>query len=298
MPVAAKSDMRKSQSRAALFFVAPSFLLYLTFVIAPVFLTIFLSFTYYDVNFGAFWVGLENYQRFFSEDRSLQIVKNTFFFTFFAVTLNVSVGLILALALNRAMPVVLLYFFRLAFFLPVIIAAAFVSIVWTHFYSDDLGVINYFLKSWGFERVRWLTTGSNAMMSVIIVDVWKNTGFFMIILIAALQSVPKQLTEAALLDGTSPLRMFWRITLPYISPVVFFCVVYATIGALQVYESIVILTEGGPGDATRSMTMYIAEEGFSSFELGYAASISVVLTVVILFVTIGQMVGSRYWVKY
>lgn len=298
MPVAARSDTRKAQSRAAFIFVAPSFLLYLTFVLAPVILTVLLSFTYYDVNFGAFWVGTENYLRFFTEDRSLQILWNTLVFTFFAVSLNVSVGLILAIALNRLMPAALLYFFRLAFFLPVIIAAAFVSIVWSHFLSDDLGVINYFLKSSGFDGVRWLTTGSNAMMSVIIVDVWKNTGFFMIILIAALQSVPKPLVEAALMDGTRPLRMFWRITLPYISPVVFFCVIYATIGALQVYESIVILTEGGPGDATRSMTMYIAEEGFSSFELGYAASISVVLTIVILLVTICQMVGSRYWVKY
>lgn len=298
MSATVKSENQRVQARAAFFFIAPSYLLYTTFVIAPVILTLFLSFSYYDVNFGTFWVGWENYVRFFTEERSLQILGNTFLFTLFAVSFNVSIGLLLAIALNRAMPAALLYFFRLAFFLPVIIAMAFVSIVWTYFYADELGVINYYLNALGFERVRWLTSGDNAMMSVVIMDVWKNTGFFMIILIAALQSVPKQLIEAAIMDGTSPLRIFWRITLPYISPVVFFCVVYATIGALQVYESIVILTKGGPGDATRSMTMYIAEEGFASFELGYAASISVVLTIVILFVTIVQMVGSRYWVKY
>ena len=298
MSAVVKPDLLRAQNRAAWIFISPSFLLYLTFVLIPVLLTFLLSFSYYDVNFGVSWVGLENYIRFFTEERSLQILGNTFVFTLFAVSFNVSVGLLLAIALNRAMPAPLLYFFRLAFFLPVIIACAFVSIVWSYFYADELGVINYFLKAWGLSEVHWLTSGDNAMMSVIIMDVWKNTGFFMIILIAALQSVPKQIVEAAIMDGTSPFRLFWRITLPFISPVLFFCVVYATIGALQVYESIVILTEGGPGDATRSMTIYITEEGFGSFELGYAASISVVLTVVILIVTTFQLISSKFWVKY
>src|SRR6266581_539567 len=132
----------------------------------------------------------------------------------------VTVGLLLALALNRAMPAVLLYLFRLAYFLPVIIAAAFVSIVWGYFYGDDLGVINYYLIRLGFSPVHWLTSSKTAMMSIIIMDVWKNTGFFMIIFIAALQGVPRTIMDAAIMDGATYWRRFFKIVLPWISPVV------------------------------------------------------------------------------
>lgn len=300
MAVAARhrSDLMKAQARAGYLFILPSYAVYAAFVLAPVIVTFFLSFTRFDTMLGVRWVGLRNYQRFLTDDRSLQIFWNTLRFTIFAVTGNVGVGLLLALALNRAMPAFLLYFFRLAFFLPVIIAAAFVAIVWSYFYQDDLGIINYYLKLAGFAPVRWLTSSRNAMMSVIIMDVWKNTGFFMIIFIAALQGVPRPIIDAAIMDGASAWRRFFRITLPHISPVVFFNIVYASIGALQVYESIVILTGGGPGDGTRSMSIYIVEQAFGSFEVGFAASVAVVLTLVILVVTTIQLVASRRWVNY
>ena len=292
------SDLTRAQARAAYLFVLPSFALYSLFVLAPVVVTFILSFTYYDPMAGSRWVGLENFTRFFTDDRSLQIFWNTLRFTIFAVTGNVCVGLLLALALNRAMPAFLLYLFRLAYFLPVIIAAAFVSIVWGNFYGDDLGVINYYLIRLGFTPVHWLTSSRTAMMSIVIMDVWKNAGFFMIIFIAALQGVPKTLMEAAIMDGASYWRRFFRIILPWISPVVFFAIVYASIGALQVFESIVILTRGGPGDSTRSMSLYIVEEAFDSFEIGYAASVAVIMTLVILLITGFQLLASRAWVRY
>ena len=116
--------------------------------------------------------------------------------------------------------------------------------------------------------------------------------------IAALQGVPKALVEAAVMDGAGYWRRFFRIVLPWISPVVFFAIVYASIGALQVFESIVILTQGGPGDATRSMSIYIVEEAFDSFEIGYAASVAVIMTVVILAITVLQFMASRAWVRH
>jgi multiple sugar transport system permease protein len=293
-----RSELEGAQARAAYLFVAPAFLLYATFVLAPVAVTFILSFSYYDPMAGSRWVGLDNFERFFTDERSLQIFWNTLRFTLFAVAGNVTVGLLLALALNRAMPAFLLYLFRLAYFLPVIIAAAFVSIVWGYFYGDDLGVINYYLIRLGFHPVHWLTSSSTAMMSIVIMDVWKNAGFFMVIFIAALQGVPKALMEAAVMDGASYWRRFFRIVLPWISPVVFFAIVYASIGALQVFESIIILTRGGPGDSTRSMSLYIVEEAFDSFEIGYAASVAVVMTLVILVITSIQLLASRLWVRY
>jgi multiple sugar transport system permease protein len=293
-----KSDLQRAQRRAGYLFVLPSSTLYAVFVLAPVIVTFVLSFTYYDPMGGSRWVGLENFERFFTGDRSLQIFWNTLCFAIFAVAGNVTVGLLLALALNRAMPSFLLYLFRLAYFLPVIIAAAFVSIVWGYFYGDDLGVINYYLIRLGLAPVHWLTSSRTAMMSIILMDVWKNAGFFMIIFIAALQGVPKAIMDAAIMDEASYRRRFFRIVLPWISPVVFFAIVYASIGALQVYESIVILTQGGPGDATRSMSIYIVEEAFGSFEIGYGASVSVIMTLVILIITSIQLLASRRWVRY
>lgn len=292
------SDLRRAQARAGYLLVFPSFALYLVFVLAPVLVTCILSFSYYDPMRGSRWVGFDNYIRFFTDDRSLQIFWNTLRFTLFAVTGNICVGMLFALALDRKMPGLLLYLFQLAYFLPVIIAAAFVSIVWGYFYGDDLGVINYYLIRLGVGPVHWLTSSHNAMTLIIIMDVWKNAGFFMIIFIAALQGVPRTLIEAAVMDGASYWRRFFRIVLPWISPVVFFAIVYASIGALQVFESIVILTRGGPGDATRSMSIYIVEEAFDSFEIGYAASVAVVMTIVILAMTVLQFMASRAWVRH
>ena len=292
------SELRRVEARAGYLFVLPAVLLYLVFVLAPVLVTCILSFTYFDPMVGSRWVGFDNYVRFFTDDRSLQIFWNTLRFTLFAVTGNICVGMLFALALDRKMPAVLLYLFRLAYFLPVIIAAAFVSIVWGYFYGDDLGVINYYLIRLGFSPIHWLTSSRYAMMSIVIMDVWKNAGFFMIIFIAALQGVPKNLIEAAQMDGASYWRRFFRIVLPWISPVVFFAIVYASIGALQVFESIAILTQGGPGDSTRSMSILIVEEAFNNFDIGYAAAISVVMTGVILVITAVQLFASRAWVKH
>jgi multiple sugar transport system permease protein len=292
------SDLQRLQARTGYLFVFPALALYAIFVLAPVVVTCILSFTYFDPMAGSRWVGFDNYVRFFTDDRSQQIFWNTLRFTAFAVTGNICIGMLFALALDRKMPGLLLYFFRLAFFLPVIIAAAFVSIVWGYFYGDDLGVINYYLIRLGLSPVHWLTSSHYAMMSIVIMDVWKNAGFFMIIFIAALQGVPKTLVEAAVMDGAGYWRRFFRIVLPWISPVVFFAIVYASIGALQVFESIVILTQGGPGDATRSMSIYIVEEAFDSFEIGYAASVAVIMTAVILAITVLQFMASRAWVRH
>src|SRR4051794_19564272 len=294
--IAPKSQLRSSQARTGYFFIFPTMVLYLAFVLLPVIVTVILSFASYDPQFGSHWVGFDNFRRFFTDPRSVQIFWNTLRFTAMAVTGNVTVGLLLALALNRAMPGWLLYFFRLAFFLPVIIAAAFVAIVWSYFFKDN-GIFNYYLAHLGLPTVRWLNSAQTAMPSIVFMDVWKNTGFFMVIFIAALQGVPKSIIEAALMDGTPAWRIFFRITLPWISPVVFFAIVYASIGALQVYESIVILTQGGPGDSTRSLSILIVEEGFGSYHIGYAASISVVMTVIILIITAVQQLLSRRWVR-
>ena len=156
----------------------------------------------------------------------------------------------------------------------------------------------YYLRLICQPAVPMQTDANHAMTTIIMVDVWKNTGFFMVIFIAALQGVPKNILEAAVMDGTPAWRQFFRITLPWISPVVFFAIVYASIGALQVFEIIIILTNGGPGDATRSLSILMVEEGFGNFQIGYAASIAVVMMVLILVITAVQQLLSRRWVQH
>jgi multiple sugar transport system permease protein len=292
-----RSQLAATQARAGYVFLAPSFLLYALLVLLPVAVTVALSFARYDFVNGGRWVGLDNYLRLLADPRFLVVLGNTFRFTFFAVILNVTVGLLLALALNRRMPDWLLYFFRLAFFLPVIIAASFVAVVWSYLLGDDLGVVNFFLSQLGFSSIRWLSSSDWAMTAIIIVDVWKNTGFFMIIFIAALQGIPKPIMDAAVMDGATPWRRFWRITFPFISPVIFFNIVFASIGAMQVYETIFIMTRGGPGDATRSVTIFLTEQAFGAFEFGYGASVSVVLMLIILCITVVQFASQRFWVR-
>ena len=174
-----------------------------------------------------------------------------------------------------------------------LVSLALVSFIWQFLFSFDLGAINYYIRALGLTPVGWLIDQDVAMLSIVIIDVWKNVGFFMIIILAALQSVPKSLLEAARVDGASPMTILRRVKIPYIAPVLLFCVTYATIGGLQVFDSIRVLTGGGPGDATRSVVMYMISETFSAGELGTGAASALTLLVVILAVVAMQMTFAR-----
>jgi multiple sugar transport system permease protein len=283
----------RAQAQAATWFLLPASVAYVSIVIAPVLVGIAISFTNFDFNYGVKFIGLANYARLLAEPRFWVCLKNTAVFAVFAVSANVSLGLLLAVLLNRSMPRAVSYFLRLSFFLPVILAASAAAVVWSYLYSNELGVINYYIRLVGWNPPRWTSSSDTAMISVLITDVWKNVGFFMIIFVAALQRIPKSIKEAALLDSTSAVREFFQITVPYISPVILFCVVFASIGALQAFESISLLTRGGPGDATRTLSIYITDEAFTALNFGYAAAVSVVLTLIIACVNIVQLTVSR-----
>lgn len=288
-------QLRQRERRAAWAFLAPAYLIYLLFLLLPLLAALLLSVLQVDrLTLATEYVGLENFDWIFTDPRFWTTFRNTFYFISLAVIGNVGLGLILAVALDRKMPQVLLYFFRLAYFLPVLVSLAFVSFIWMFLYSYDLGVINYYLRQLGLPAVGWLNDQDVAMLSIVIIDVWKNVGFFIIILLAALQGVPRTLIEAARIDGASPIVTLWRIKLPYIAPVILFCITFATIGGLQVFDSIKIITDGGPGDATRSVVMYMYSEAFGAGDLGTGAASALTLLVVISAVVAVQMlIGTR-----
>jgi multiple sugar transport system permease protein len=288
----------RKEAIAGLLFVLPALIGFITFVLGPMLATVAISLMKYDLFSAPTFVGLKNFQRILIDARLWKVFGNTATFAFFAVLGNVGLGVVLAVLLNRKMPRVLLYFYRAAYFFPSLVGLVFVAVVWQFLFQRDIGVINHYLGRIGIEPVGWLSNPQVALTSVIILDVWKNVGFAMLIAIAGLQGISSDYYDAARVDGAGRMRTFWQITVPLLSPTILFLVTMNTIGAFKVFESIVVLTNGGPGDATRSLVMYIYEQGFKSFNMGYASAISLLLLSLIVLVTSIQFVLSKRWTFY
>ena len=292
------SPMARQEAVAGYVFILPTILLYLCLTIIPIIVTFSLSFMDYDLAKPSTFIGFDNYIKLFQDSRLGQVALNTVLFALMSVVGNVGIGLLLAVILNRKMPKFFVNFFRFSFFLPVVIGYVYVSIVWSNLYSTDTGVFNYFLSLLGLEKVGWLTNKSIVLFSIILMDIWKNAGFFMVIFLAGLQNIPAQYYEAAQIDGANRFRLFRHITLPLLSPTMFFNVIWCSINALQVFDAVYILTQGGPGDASRSIVVYIYESAFQKFNLGYASATSVILFLAIGLLTLIQFRASKKWVHY
>ncbi|MCY4146529.1 MAG: sugar ABC transporter permease [Chloroflexi bacterium] len=289
---------KRSEALAAYLFILPTFIGFAIFILYPLVESLRISFYEYSILGDTYYVGLDNYDRLLNDSRLRTTYRNTIVFTGFAVFLNAGIGLLLAVFLNRRMPALMRNFYRSAFFFPILIAHTYISVIWRYLYQQDTGVINYYLALFGIDAVPWLSHPGWAMAAIIIMDVWKNTGFAMLVFLAGLQSIPYAYYEAAQLDGANERQLFTRITIPLLSPTIFFILVIFMIGALQVFDSIIVLTQGGPGDATRSVVMYIYQQAFQRLDFGYAAAVSWTLFLVIMAVTLVQFWGSRRWVHY
>ena len=292
------SGERGQEALVGYLFVLPCIIGFALFIGGPILATILISFTDFDLLTPPQLAGLDNFVRLFSDSRLRTVYVNTFVFTIFAVMLNVGLGLLLALLLNRRLPRILKFVFRSAYFFPSLVALVFVSIIWQFLYQRDTGVINYYLSSLGMPRINWISSPQFSLASVIILDVWKNAGFAMLVFLAGLQGISAEYYEAARVDGANRWQIFRSITLPLLSPTILFVTTIYLIGALQVFDSIVVLTNGGPGDSSRSVVLYIYERAFRSFDMGYASAISLTLLAVIGLVTAVQFRLARRWVHY
>lgn len=294
----ARKGLHRREALAGYLFVAPSVIGFLVFVLGPLVAVAYFSLTKYDVISPPQFVGLDNYVRLFSDARLGVVYFNTVIYVVAAVVLINGFALLFAVLVNQKMPKFFTYIFRSVYFFPSLVALVYVSLIWQALFQRDTGIINYYIQFLGGEPINWLNSDTQSRFSVIIVDVWRNLGFAMLIYVAALQEVPKELDEASQIDGAGPLTRFFRVTVPMISQAIFFNVTITAIGAFQIYESIIVLTNGGPGDSTRSVVMYIAERAFSDFQLGYASAISMTLFVIVLGVTVVQFRVRRAWVHY
>jgi multiple sugar transport system permease protein len=289
---------RRREAATGLLFVAPALIGFLLFVLGPLIAALALSFTRYDLISPPTFVGVANFQRMLGDQRLITTYGNTVIYVLAAVVLMNALGLGLAVLLNRKLPTILRNLLRSAYFFPSLVGLAYVSIIWQALFQPDVGVVNYYLTELGGPRIPWSSSKEWAIPSVVIVDIWKNVGFGMLIFLAALQDVPREVVEAAEVDGAGPFAIFRKITVPMISPAIFFNVTLTIVGAFQIFESIVVLTRGGPADASRSIVMYIYEQTFQSFRIGYGSAIAVTLFLIILVVTAVQFRLRRSWVYY
>ena len=291
-------SLRRHEAVAGYLFVLPTVLGFLVFVLGPILGGLALGFMRYDLLNPPSWIGFDNFGKMLTDDRVLQIFGNTVYYVVGMILLDLVWALALAVALNSFIPALFKVIFRAVFFFPILVSGAVISIVWLYLFNMDLGIVNYYLTQIGLPKVPWLISSDWVRNSVIIMTVWNGVGFNMLLLLAGLQNIPKELYEAATIDGGGRWANFRKITLPMLSPVIFFILVKGAIGVFQLFDSPFVLTRGGPGDASRTILMYIWEKGFQVLEFGYAAALGLMLFAVILIVTLIQFLTSDAWVFY
>jgi multiple sugar transport system permease protein len=295
--VAGVRRQRRTEAIFAYAFVSPALLLFVVFLAGPLVAALALSLQSWNLLSPANFVGLANYRKLLSDPIFLKVALNTAVFTVGSVVLHLGLGLGMALAVNRKIAPFLQYLARTAFFFPQLISWAAAALMWRYILDPDFGFFNFYLKTIGISPPAWLASPEWAMPALLGVDAWKTIGFIFIVLLAGLQGIPPRLYEAAVLDGAGAWRRFWDITLPMLSPTVFFVVVINIIGAVQVFEPMYIMTNGGPLNQTRSIVMYVFETAFRRFQMGYASAMANVIFAVIMIVTLLQFVVARYWVR-
>lgn len=289
---------RRREAWVAYAFLAPAFAGFLLFVLGPAVAAVALSFFEYDVLTPPRPSGLANYVRFLGDSRLPRIYLNTVVYVVWHVGATTVLGVALAVLAHRPMHALWRYLVRSAYFFPVLTSLASVSLIWQYLYSTDFGIINYYFGRLGVPRIPWLTSSQWAITSIVVLGVWKNVGFNFILFLAGLQSIPRHLYEAAAIDGAGRWAGFRYVTLPSLTPVLFFSIVWGLINGFQVFDSPYILTTGGPGDASRTVVMYIYETGFRFFQMGYASTIALSLFLIVVVLTVVQFRLSRIWVFY
>jgi multiple sugar transport system permease protein len=269
---------------------------YVVFTILPVLGAFYLGLLRWDLLTEPRFIGLDNFGRLAGDPKFWNALRNTALFSLGSVPLAVGGGLALAVLMNRRVPGVAV--FRGIYYVPYVTSWVAVALVWAWLFDRDYGLLNFALRLFGISGPAWLHDPTWALPSVVVVFAWKWMGFYALILLAGLQSIPPSLYEAASIDGAGPWARFRNITLPLLSPATFFVVVTALINALNVFDPIVVMTQGGPNDSTQTLVKYIVDNAFQFFQIGYASAIAAVTFVLVLALTLGQNWLQRVWVHY
>ncbi|NGP46426.1 sugar ABC transporter permease [Bacillaceae bacterium SIJ1] len=268
-------------------FLLPNLLGFLMFVGVPIVSSLVISFTNWDLLGEIQFTGLENYTRLVQDPEFWRSFGNTLFFIIGYLPLVLIFGLASALLLNQQMR--FRPFFRATFFLPVITSWVAVSLIWKWLYNPEYGLINYVLSVIGIDGPQWLNDPDTAMIGIILASAWKDIGFVMVLYLGGLQNISSSYYEAASIDGAGKLRQLLSITIPLLAPTTFFVTIISLINSFQVFDQVMIMTEGGPGGSTIVMVQNIYNHAFRYYEMGYASAMSWMLFIVIFICTWIQM---------
>ena len=276
--------------------LSPWMLGFVVFYAFPILATFYVSFTQWTVVTPPVWIGLDNYVRMFTRDPLfVSSLKATTLFVALSLPLKLVLGLMLALLLNLKIPA--MDFFRTIFFIPAVISGVAVSLMWIWFLQPDTGVVNTLLSYFGIQGPQWFWDRDWALPSVAIMSIWKMGGAA-IIYLAGLQNIPAHLYEAAEIDGANKWSRFWKITLPLLTPTLFFQLIIELIDAFKIFTEAYVITRGGPLKATYFFLYYFYEEAFRNANMGYAAALALFLLLVIMSATVFVNYTSRKWVFY
>jgi ABC-type sugar transport system permease subunit len=287
----------RSESLLFLLFIAPNMTLFAIFTFWPMIYNIYLSTVRWDmISPVRQSVGTANFQYLMTQGSFHNVLFNTFYFTIGAVGGTLVLGLLFALLLNQ--PLRGRNGVRAVVFAPTLLSGAAIAIVWIYMFDPRFGVISQLLALGGVTSPRWLNDPSWAMLAIIIVYVWKNLGITLVIYLAGLQAIPKELYEAAKIDGAGALRTFWSVTLPMLSPITFFLFVTSILSSFQAFDIIHVMTSGGPVESTMTLIYYVYEQGFVVFNAGRAAAAALVLFLIMFVITMLQLRYSERRVHY
>ncbi len=291
------SRLEKQEHRAAFFFLLPSFVLFMVFTVISFSASFVLSFFDWDLITTPHFVGFHNYIELMNDPLFRKVLFNTLYFTALTVPLSALVGLIIALGLNQKIKGVAIY--RTVYFMPAVTSLVAVSLLWQWIFDGNYGLLNNILSILGVSHPpQWLSSTEWAMPALIIMSVWTNSGMTMVLFLAGLQNISQHLYEAAAIDGASKFKKFLYITLPVLTPTTFFVLVITTIHSFQVFTQALIMTKGGPADATNTIVYFIYQNGFEYFKMGYASAAAWVLFTIIFVFTLIQMKLQKNWVHY
>ena len=284
-----------TETRDAFLFLLPWILGFLLFTAGPMLASLYISFTKWEIVTPSVWVGLAQYKKLFQDDRFFLSLYNTAYYVFIGVPLHLFLALLAALAMNIELRGIRL--FRTLYYVPSITPAVANAILWLWIFHPQWGLANALLQSLGLPGLYWLQDPKLAKPSFIIMSFW-TIGGQMVILLAGLKSIPQSLYEAAAIDGANTWHRFRHITLPLLTPAIFFNLIMAIIGAFQVFTQAYIMTEGGPNYATLFYVLYLYRMAFENFRMGYASAMAWVLFAIILAFTLLQFRISDRWVFY
>jgi len=288
----------------AYIFIGPMVLGVLVFSIGPILYSLAISFTQWNGMTTPVFIGLSNYSQLVNNPRIVAEIRNTFQFAFTVVPITLLLSLFISNMLNKN--IIGKSAYRVIYYIPNIAMPVAVASVWRLLYNSRFGLINQFLGFFGIPQIQWLTDPSLILWSIIIVAIWSNMGYNIIILLAALQNVPPVLYEVAKLDGIKSHTVFWRITFPMISPVIFFLLATALMNAFRVFDIILAFTATGSElgmrgpllDAFRTMVFGIYERAFNELNMGLASAVAVLLFAIIMTITLIQFILQKKWVHY